>query len=473
MQRAVPWHPISESRHAKSRPPKSGINIRRKLLDVTQSKVDNYLCTRQTAYCLLETGTLTCNGITCCIPPLGCGEVLQGKLVLTQCCTHSVHAAGASNQSGAGRNVMYCGHTRESGEEPITHVLGEIGTALDIEVSMADEGETRRVRCSAGMKGSSRKPANKLHPPARFSHAKMGATPLGNAPCLSRWEASSLTTTPPRPLSLVSKTLERSSPISSRYPIRQPAAWPIGNFSQNASTSPACQSHYSQRRRSKSQILLLLVTSLPARFSSRSSSIARCRSHSSTQQLNSTPGPEARRSIYTLLALTGKVRRTPSHADRNEGRKPQENSRDKRRNSIQPSLLASHHGFACENRAGRCRWSVVFSGISRSLRPFIRALLHNHLASPSSAVKTSLLRAAQISQLSSIYVDVGVASGPGARAPVRGASVTPLQIGDRLVRSFRHPGHVSRWPHASAVSSLPFSRYVRESRRIVPTSHCC
>ncbi|KAJ8897435.1 hypothetical protein PR048_002781 [Dryococelus australis] len=39
----------------------------------------------------------------------------------------------------------------------------------------------------------------------------------------------------------------------------------------------------------------------------------------------------------------------------------------------------------------------VFSGISRFPRPLIRALLHTHLASPSSAVNTSMLRAAQIS----------------------------------------------------------------------------
>ncbi|KAJ8875153.1 hypothetical protein PR048_023046 [Dryococelus australis] len=57
------------------------------------------------------------------------------------------------------------------------------------------------------------------------------------------------------------------------------------------------------------------------------------------------------------------------------------------------SLLISASG----NRAGRCRWSAVFLG--SSLFPhavFIPALLHPHLASPSSAFKTPLLRAAQI-----------------------------------------------------------------------------
>ncbi|KAJ8894431.1 hypothetical protein PR048_007085 [Dryococelus australis] len=42
--------------------------------------------------------------------------------------------------------------------------------------------------------------------------------------------------------------------------------------------------------------------------------------------------------------------------------------------------------FACENRGGR----RVFSGILRICRPFIPALRHSHLASPSSALKTSM-----------------------------------------------------------------------------------
>ncbi|KAJ8897272.1 hypothetical protein PR048_002618, partial [Dryococelus australis] len=39
--------------------------------------------------------------------------------------------------------------------------------------------------------------------------------------------------------------------------------------------------------------------------------------------------------------------------------------------------------FACGNRAGRCRWSGILSGISRIPRPCIPALLHTHLTSPS------------------------------------------------------------------------------------------
>ncbi|KAJ8873484.1 hypothetical protein PR048_024302 [Dryococelus australis] len=60
--------------------------------------------------------------------------------------------------------------------------------------------------------------------------------------------------------------------------------------------------------------------------------------------------------------------------------------------------LASHKdepgsipGFsACGNRAGRCRWSGVFSAISRFPRPCISSLLHTHFASPSSGLKTSM-----------------------------------------------------------------------------------
>ncbi|KAJ8876809.1 hypothetical protein PR048_021256 [Dryococelus australis] len=48
------------------------------------------------------------------------------------------------------------------------------------------------------------------------------------------------------------------------------------------------------------------------------------------------------------------------------------------------------------NLVGRCRWSAGFLGIYRFPRPCIPALLHTHFASPSSALKTSMLRAVQI-----------------------------------------------------------------------------
>ncbi|KAJ8867893.1 hypothetical protein PR048_031698 [Dryococelus australis] len=55
----------------------------------------------------------------------------------------------------------------------------------------------------------------------------------------------------------------------------------------------------------------------------------------------------------------------------------------------------SHVGIVPDDAAGR----RVFSGISRFSRPFIPSLLHSHLISHSSALKTSLLRAAPFSQL--------------------------------------------------------------------------
>ncbi|KAJ8889047.1 hypothetical protein PR048_008541 [Dryococelus australis] len=58
---------------------------------------------------------------------------------------------------------------------------------------------------------------------------------------------------------------------------------------------------------------------------------------------------------------------------------------------VAPGFL--HAGIVPNDAAGR----RVFSGISLFPRPFIPALLHTHLASPSSALKTSILRAVQIS----------------------------------------------------------------------------
>ncbi|KAJ8871564.1 hypothetical protein PR048_027890 [Dryococelus australis] len=88
------------------------------------------------------------------------------------------------------------------------------------------------------------------------------------------------------------------------------------------------------------------------------------------------------------------------------------------RNSIfylAASLLASHQGepgqsqsavgplpdTRCGNYAGQCRWSAGFLGDLPFLPPLhiISVLLHTHLYRPSSALKTSLLPAAQISSL--------------------------------------------------------------------------
>ncbi|KAJ8882967.1 hypothetical protein PR048_014806 [Dryococelus australis] len=54
--------------------------------------------------------------------------------------------------------------------------------------------------------------------------------------------------------------------------------------------------------------------------------------------------------------------------------------------------------FSISNRAGRCRWSVGFTGISCFPHPCIPLLLHTHLDSPSSALKTLLLKAVQTSR---------------------------------------------------------------------------
>ncbi|KAJ8897959.1 hypothetical protein PR048_003317 [Dryococelus australis] len=62
----------------------------------------------------------------------------------------------------------------------------------------------------------------------------------------------------------------------------------------------------------------------------------------------------------------------------------------------------SHVGIAPHDAAGR----QIFSGISRFLRTCIPALLHTHLVSPSSALKTSMLRGAQISPLSTPHLTV-------------------------------------------------------------------
>ncbi|KAJ8894458.1 hypothetical protein PR048_007112 [Dryococelus australis] len=65
-----------------------------------------------------------------------------------------------------------------------------------------------------------------------------------------------------------------------------------------------------------SQLFLPLVTALAACFASRFTSFDRCRSYSYTRQL--LLGPESCPTIYSHLALTWKVRRTPSLAERSE-----------------------------------------------------------------------------------------------------------------------------------------------------------
>ncbi|KAJ8887586.1 hypothetical protein PR048_013803 [Dryococelus australis] len=67
-------------------------------------------------------------------------------------------------------------------------------------------------------------------------------------------------------------------------------------------------------------------------------------------------------------------------------------------NGVAPGF--SHVGIVPDDAAG-CR--RVFSGISRFHRPFIRALFLTYLASPPSALKTTMFKAAQVSSLAVIY----------------------------------------------------------------------
>ncbi|KAJ8876779.1 hypothetical protein PR048_021226 [Dryococelus australis] len=62
----------------------------------------------------------------------------------------------------------------------------------------------------------------------------------------------------------------------------------------------------------------------------------------------------------------------------------------------------SHRIFASGNRAGRCRWSANFLGDHPLSPPLNSCTTPYSLQSPSSALKTALLRAAQISSLTLI-----------------------------------------------------------------------
>ncbi|KAJ8869290.1 hypothetical protein PR048_030863 [Dryococelus australis] len=70
---------------------------------------------------------------------------------------------------------------------------------------------------------------------------------------------------------------------------------------------------------------------------------------------------------------------------------------------ITPGL--SQVGIVPDNAADR-RGFFLGGGISRFTRPFIPDLLHSHLSSPSSALMTSVLRAAQISPLTDLHITV-------------------------------------------------------------------
>ncbi|KAJ8895523.1 hypothetical protein PR048_000859 [Dryococelus australis] len=69
-----------------------------------------------------------------------------------------------------------------------------------------------------------------------------------------------------------------------------------------------------------------------------------------------------------------------------------------------PCCSVHHRARGRESRADDAVGRQVFSGISHLPHPWIPVLLHSHLISPSPALNTSLLRAAQISQLNSVPV---------------------------------------------------------------------
>ncbi|KAJ8878938.1 hypothetical protein PR048_019541 [Dryococelus australis] len=64
--------------------------------------------------------------------------------------------------------------------------------------------------------------------------------------------------------------------------------------------------------------------------------------------------------------------------------------------------------FACGNHARRCRQSEAFLRDLSFPHSYVPALLQTHLASPSSALKTSILRAAQISSLTHSFLCKGM-----------------------------------------------------------------
>ncbi|KAJ8882635.1 hypothetical protein PR048_014447 [Dryococelus australis] len=94
----------------------------------------------------------------------------------------------------------------------------------------------------------------------------------------------------------------------------------------------------------------------------------------------------------------------------------------------------SQVGIVLDDAIGR----RIFSGISLSLRPFVLALLHFRLSSPTSALKTSLLRAAQTSQLNSADL----------------FSLFPLTA---VLLVYATPDVLTTWRHRAALSltSLP------------------
>ncbi|KAJ8880352.1 hypothetical protein PR048_016821 [Dryococelus australis] len=126
-------------------------------------------------------------------------QPLSGTCRLSSVMCIALHVS-ASLELGRGlRTAIGCSRSR----------IGDIWAALNVEVSRTDEGETRRVWSSfsiqkaeetgdLGDKGKARRPAASSG--TISTRENPGANQSGIEPGSPRWDASSLTTTLPRPL---------------------------------------------------------------------------------------------------------------------------------------------------------------------------------------------------------------------------------------------------------------------------------
>ncbi|KAJ8891883.1 hypothetical protein PR048_004438 [Dryococelus australis] len=114
----------------------------------------------------------------------------------------------------------------------------------------------------------------------------------------------------------------------------------------------------------------------------------------------------------------------------------------------------------------------VYRNISRFLRPFIPAPLHTHLASPSSALKTSVLRAAQILSLTHSPARRLVARrrcGRGMRREPGPAVAAAVAVARWTWRRGRGPGQTAETPGLAVSLLLPGPRDVDLRARRNPT----
>ncbi|KAJ8895329.1 hypothetical protein PR048_000655 [Dryococelus australis] len=131
------------------------------------------------------------------------------------------------------------------------------------------------------------------------------------------------------------------------------------------------------------------------------------------------------------------------------------------------SPAGSFRTFACENRTGRCRWSEGFLGHLSFPPPFQSGAASYLYKSPSSALKTSMLRAVQIFSLTHSYLrDKQVAYHEGKRnwrdmrrAP---AQITPLtRVSQWVERSQVGPQWLSGWKYINWGRSGPVARAIQ------------